>query len=70
MFIEGGSQQSAVRIVQTPCGKFMGYLTDPDEGVKTFGPYSEVDELLAVMSDRLARAVREAKIEVQRLMRD
>lgn len=64
MFLQGSTEQtqSPVRIVQTPSGRFFGVVNDP-EGRETFGPYSDLDELLAVMSDWLTKAIREALIE-------
>ena len=64
MFLQGSTEQSQtpVRVVQTPSGRFFGVVNDP-EGHDTFGPYDNLDELLAVMSDWLTRAIREASIE-------
>jgi len=64
MFLQGAQQQTQlpVRVVQTPFGRFFGVVNDP-QGRETFGPYDELDELLAVMSDWLTRAIREASVE-------
>jgi len=64
MFLQGTQQQTQlpVRVVQVPSGRFFGVINDPD-GRQPFGPYDELDELLAVMSDWLTRAIREASIE-------
>ena len=64
MFLQGSTEQSQkpVRVVQVPSGRFFGVVNDP-EGRETFGPYSDLDELLAVMPDWLTRAIREASIE-------
>jgi hypothetical protein len=64
MFLQGTQQQtqSPVRVVQTPSGRFFGVINDP-QGRETFGPYAELDELLAVMSDWLTQAIREASVE-------
>ena len=63
MFLQGTQQQtqSPVKIVRTPSGRFFGVVNDP-EGRKTFGPYDELDELLAIMSNWLTRAIREATV--------
>ena len=64
MFLQGTQQQTQlpVRVVQTPSGRFFGVVNDP-QGRKTFGPYDELDELLAVMSDWFTQAIREATVE-------
>jgi hypothetical protein len=64
MFLQGTQQQtqSPIRVVQTPSGRFFGVVNDP-EGREIFGPYDELDELLAVMADWLTRAIREASVE-------
>jgi len=64
MFLQGSTEQSTptVRVVQTPSGRFFGVVNDP-QGRETFGPYSDLDELLAVMSDWLTRAIREASVK-------
>ena len=64
MFLQGSTEQTPapVRVVQTPSGRFFGVVNDP-QGREIFGPYAELDELLAVMSDWLTRAIREASVE-------
>lgn len=70
MYIEGAAHRSpTVRIVQSSSRSFTGYLTDPDEGLQTFGPYPTLDEVTAVMSDYLAAAVREARLNILSLVK-
>lgn len=66
MYQETGTSQAPVRIIQTAQRKFVGHLYDGVES-ECFGPFEDLNELMAVMADWLARAIRDARIEVERL---
>lgn len=66
MFTDSAARTAPVAIAQTARGQFTGWIRDETETI-VFGPYTELDELVAVMSDWLARAVREAKLNIKRL---